>query len=103
MRNVVDDAEPPKRRRPWSDVRAWNAELLQTFLKAAKPDRLGLLARREHGDAARRASRLGVGGRRDVDLVGGGLSISRSLVSVSYELHESRGKTRNSPLPTSTR
>jgi integrase len=31
----------------------------------------------------------------DIDLAGGHLSISRSLVSVAYELHESRGKTRN--------
>jgi integrase len=29
----------------------------------------------------------------DIDLAGGHLSISRTLVSVAYELHESRGKT----------
>jgi integrase len=31
----------------------------------------------------------------DLDVTGGHLSISRTLVSVAYELHESRGKTRN--------
>jgi integrase len=32
----------------------------------------------------------------DVDLTGGHLSVNRSLISVAYELHETRGKTRNS-------
>jgi hypothetical protein len=47
----------------------------------------------EHGHASQVASRLRW---EDVDLAGGRLSIRRSLVSVAYELHESRGKTRNS-------
>jgi integrase len=32
----------------------------------------------------------------DVDLDARRLSVNRSLISVGYELHESRGKTRNS-------
>ena len=32
----------------------------------------------------------------DIDLATAHLSVNRALVSVSYELHESRGKTRNS-------
>ncbi len=32
----------------------------------------------------------------DIDLTAGTMSINRGLVAVAYELHESRGKTRNS-------
>jgi integrase len=95
VRNVVDDAEPPKRRRPRSDVRAWNAEQLQAFLKMAKSDRLFPAFWLAANTGMRRSELLGLRWE-DVDLAGGSLSISRSLVSVSYELHESRGKTRNS-------
>lgn len=95
VRNVADDAEPPKRRRPRPDVRSWNAEQLQAFLKTASADRLFPAFWLAANTGMRRGELLGLRWE-DVDLVGGSLSINRSLVSVAYELHESRGKTRSS-------
>jgi len=95
VRNVADDAEPPKRRRPRTDVRAWNATQLQAFLRTAKTDRLFPAFWLAANTGMRRSELLGLRWE-DVDLVGRNLSISRSLVSMSYKLHESRGKTHNS-------
>ncbi len=95
VRNVIDDAEPPKRRRPRSDIRAWNSLQLRAFLETAKSDRLFPAFWLAANTGMRRSELLGLRWE-DLDLAGGHLSISRSLVSVAYELHESRGKTRNS-------
>ena len=86
---------PPKRRRPRSDVRAWNPLQLRAFLETAKSDRLFPAFWLAANTGMRRSELLGLR-REDLDLAGAHLSISGSLVSVAYELHESRGKTRNS-------
>jgi integrase len=93
VRNVVVDAEPPKRRRPPSDVRAWSSTQVLTFLDTARSDRLFPALWLAANTGMRRSELLGLRWE-DVDLAAGHLSISRSLVSVAYELHESRGKTR---------
>jgi integrase len=95
VRNIADDAEPPKRRRPRTDVRSWNAAQLQAFLRTAKTDRLFPAFWLAANTGMRRSELLGLRWE-DVDFASGNLSINRSLVSVSYELHESRGKTHNS-------
>jgi integrase len=94
IRNVVADAEPPKRRRPRSDVRSWDAIQLRAFLETAKSDRLFPAFWLAANTGMRRSELLGLRWE-DLDIVGNHLSISRSLVSVAYELHESRGKTRS--------
>lgn len=93
-RNVVEDAEPPKRRRPRQDVRAWTSTQLLTFLETARSDRLFPAFWVAANTGMRRSELLALRWE-DLDLATGHLSISRSLVSVAYELHESRGKTRS--------
>ena len=95
VRNVVEDAEPPKRRRPRTDIRAWNSQQLQAFLETAKSDRLFAAFWLAANTGMRRSEVLGLRWQ-DLDLTAGHMSISRTLVSVAYELHDSRGKTRNS-------
>jgi integrase len=94
-RNVALSARvprPPAIRTP--EPRAWTAEQLQAFLKAAAGHRLfpvfWTLAMR----GMRRSEVLGLRWG-DFDSDAGTLSVNRGLVAVGYELHESRGKTRN--------
>jgi integrase len=95
VRNVVANAEPPKRRRPRTEIRAWNADQLHESLVSAKGERLFPAFWLAANTGMRRSELLGLRWG-DVDLTTPHISVNRALVSVSYELHESRGKTRNS-------
>src|SRR5271168_2886271 len=94
VRNPAELAHAPKRR-PLSsgEFRALNADQLGKFLNLAQNN--------THFAPLWLAANTGMGrgevlGMRwsDVDLEWARLSVNRSLVSVAYELHESRGKTR---------
>ncbi|MGH8946235.1 MAG: tyrosine-type recombinase/integrase [Acidimicrobiia bacterium] len=95
-RNVALVAHAPKVRSIQKvEQQAWTAPELQTFLREAAGHRLfpalWLLA----NTGLRRSELLGLQWD-DVDLDAATLSINRGLVSVGYQLHESRGKTSNS-------
>lgn len=95
-RNVALAAHAPKIRSiPRVEQHAWTAPQLQAFLREAAGHRLfpayWLLA----STGLRRSELLGLQWT-DVDLDAATLSVNRGLVSVGYELHESRGKTSNS-------
>ena len=95
-RNVALVAHAPKVRSiPRVEPQAWTAQELQAFLREAAGHRLfpalWLLA----NTGLRRSELLGLQWD-DVDLESATLSVNRGLVSIGYELHESRGKTRNS-------
>jgi integrase len=85
--------DPERRPLAGGELRAWNAEQLSRFLDIAR-------GHRHFGPfwlAANTGMRCGeLLGLRwgDVDLGGSRLSVNRSLISIGYELHESRGKTR---------
>jgi integrase len=95
VRNVASDAEAPKRRRPNGELRAWTAPQLQAFLQVARNDRLFPAFWLAANTGMRRGELLGLRWG-DIDVAGGHLSVNRSLNSVGYELHETRGKTTNS-------
>ena len=95
VRNAAAEAEPPKRRRPRGEIRAWSAVQLNAFLVAARVERLFPAFWLAANTGMRRSELLGLHWS-DVDLATAHLSVNRALVSVSYELHESPGKTRNS-------
>lgn len=83
-------------RRPLASAasRAWDAQQLRAFLDSAADHRLHAALWLSANTGMRRGEILGLRWG-DVDLdAGGRLSVSRSLVSVGYEVHESRGKTR---------
>lgn len=95
-RNVALLAHAPKLRSiPKVEQQAWTAQQLQAFLRQAAGHRLfpafWLLA----NTGLRRSELLGLRWD-DIDFDAATLSINRGLVSVGYELRESRGKTRNS-------
>jgi integrase len=95
-RNVAQATRAPKLRSiPKVEQKAWIATELQAFLRAAAGHRLfpafWLLAT----TGLRRSELLGLQWD-DIDLDHATLSINRGLVSVGYELHESRGKTPTS-------
>ena len=87
---------PKVRSIPNVEPQAWTAQELQAFLREAAGHglfaALRLLARYRD---LRRSELLGLQWD-DVDLDAATLSINRGLVSIGYELHESRGKTSNS-------
>ena len=95
-RNVALLAHAPKLRSiPKVEQQAWTAQQLGAFLRQAAGHRLfpafWLLA----NTGLRRSELLGLRWD-DIDFDAATLSINRGLVSVGYELHESRGKTSNS-------
>lgn len=94
VRNVASDAEAPKRRRPDDELRAWTAPQLHAFLHVARDDRLFPAFWLAANTGMRRGELLGLRWG-DIDLASGHLSVNRSLVSVAYELHETRCKTRS--------
>lgn len=73
----------------------WTAEQLQVFLRCAAGHRLFPAFWLAATTGVRRSELLGLRWD-DIDLREGTLSVNRGLVAVGYELHESRGKTRNS-------
>ena len=92
--NPAAVAHAPKRRPLESATsRSWTADQLKAFLDFASSSRhfaaLWLVA----NTGMRRGELLGLRWS-DVDLDGGRLSVTRSLISVGYVLHESRGKSR---------
>lgn len=95
-RNVALVAHAPKVRSiPKVEQRAWTIHELRTFLREAAGHRLFPALWVLANTGLRRSELLGLRWD-DVDLADARISANRSLVSVGYELHESRGKTTNS-------
>lgn len=95
-RNVALVAHAPKLRSiPKVEPQAWTALELQAFLREAAGHRLFPALWLLSNTGLRRSELLGLQWD-DVDLAEAIISINRGLVSVGYELHESRGKTTNS-------
>jgi integrase len=94
--NPAAVAHAPKRR-PLSSatLHAWNAQQLRAFLVVAADHRFHAALWVSANTGMRRGELLGLHWG-DVELDAARVSINRSLVSVGYELHESRGKTRTS-------
>ena len=94
-RNVALVAHAPTLRSiPKVEQKAWNAPQLQAFLRAAAGHPLFPAFWLASTTGLRRSELLGLRWD-DIDLAAGSLSVSRGLVAVAYEVHESRGKTRN--------
>lgn len=94
IRNPAEIAHAPKRRPLASaEIRAWNAEQLTAFLEFAGHHSLFAVLWLAANTGMRRGELLGLRWG-DIDLGASRLSVNRALVSVGYELHESRGKTR---------
>lgn len=86
------------RRRPIGSsgvAKAWNAYQLRSFLDHTAGHRMHA-ALWTAANTGMRRSELAALHWGDIDLDSRQLSVNRSLVSVGYELHESRGKTRTS-------
>ena len=98
-RNVALVAHAPRLRSiPKVEPQPWTAEQLRTFLRAAAGHRLfpafWLLA----ATGMRRNEVLGLRWD-DIDFERRTIALNRGIVSVGYELRETRGKTRNAPRP----
>jgi integrase len=94
VRNPAEIAQAPKRRPlATGELRARNAEQLTTFLELARGHRLYVALWLSANTGMRRGEVLGLRWG-DIDLEAERLSVNRSLISVAYELHDSRGKTR---------
>lgn len=95
-RNVALVAHAPKVRSiPKVEPQAWTAQELQAFLREAAGHRLFAALWLLANTGMRRSELLGLQWD-DVDLDAATISVNRGLVSIGYELHESRGKTSNS-------
>jgi integrase len=95
-RNAALVAHAPKLRSiPKAEPQAWTAPELQAFLRETAGHRLFAAMWLLANTGLRRSELLGLQWD-DVDLDAATLSINRGLVSIGYELHESRGKTSNS-------
>jgi integrase len=93
-RNPAEIAHAPKRRPLASaEVRAWNAQQLSTFLEFSAGHSLFAAFWLSANTGLRRGELLGLRWG-DLDLESRRLSVNRALISVGYELYESRGKTR---------
>ena len=94
LSNPAKVAHAPKRR-PLSSAtsRVWNAQQLGEFLSSAADHRCHAALWVTANTGMRRGEILGLQWG-DVDFDSAQLSVTRSLVSVGYELHETRGKTR---------
>ena len=92
--NPAQIAHAPKRR-PLSSVtsHAWNADQLRTFLAFTSDHRFHTALWVAANTGMRRGELLGLRWG-DIDIVNGRVSVNRTLVSVGYELHETKGKTR---------
>ena len=94
--NPAAIAHAPKRRPLASAIpRAWSARQLRTFLDLSGDHRLHSALWVSAYTGVRRGELLGLR-RGDIELDTARMSVSRALVSVGYEVHESRGKTRTS-------
>lgn len=98
-RNVALVAHAPKLRSiPRVEQQTWTAEQLQEFLRSAAGHRLFPAFWLAATTGLRRGELLGLRWD-DIDLRDATLSVNRGVVAVGYELHETRGKTRNSRRP----
>lgn len=94
LSNPAAVARAPKRRPLASAAfRAWNAQQLRAFLDVCADHRLHAALWVSANTGMRRGELLGLRWG-DVELEAARLSVNRSLISVGYELHETRGKTR---------
>ena len=92
--NTLRIAHAPKRRPLSSNTSSvWTAEQLREFLTLTRTHRSHAALWVTANTGMRRGEVLGLRWG-DVDLDAGTLSVTRSLVSVGYELHETRGKSR---------
>ena len=92
--NTLRIAQAPKRRPLSSNTSSvWTAEQLREFLTFTRTQRYHAALWVTANTGMRRGEVLGLRWG-DVDLDAGTLSVTRSLVSVGYELHETRGKSR---------
>lgn len=83
-------------RRP--EARSWTEDQLQQFLRAANGHRFFPLLWLTAMTGMRRNEVLGLKWD-DIDLKRQRLSLNRGLVAVGYEVHQTRGKTRNARRP----
>jgi integrase len=90
-RNVAAQATPP-RQQPNGDLRTWSAEELRAFLAHVEGDRLYAAYLLASTSGLRRGELLGLRWR-DLDLSGGRLSVTQTLVSVNYAVTFSSPKT----------
>jgi integrase len=96
LTNPAAIAHAPKRRTLASAIpRAWNAQQLRTFLDSSVDHRRHSALWVSANTGVRRGELLGLRWG-DIELDTARMSVSRALVSVGYEVHESRGKTRTS-------
>jgi integrase len=94
LANPARVAHAPKRR-PLSSTtsRVWNAQQLGAFLASTRNHRYHAALWVTANTGMRRGEILGLRWG-DIDFATAHLSVTRSLVSVGYELHETRGKSR---------
>jgi len=96
LTNPAEIAHAPKRRPLASATsHAWSAQHLREFLDSTVGHRFHVALWVAANTGMRRGELLGLRWG-DVDLDAARLSVHRSLISVGYQLHESRGKTRTS-------
>lgn len=81
-----------------TEAQAWTADQLQQFLRAATGHRLFPLLWLAAMTGMRRNEVLGLKWD-DIDFKRKTISLNRGLVAIGYELHQTRGKTRNARRP----
>jgi len=91
-RNVADQATPP-RRQPSGELRTWSAAELRAFLGHVEGDRLYAAYVLAATTGLRRGELLGLRWR-DLDLTAGRLSVTQTLISVTYAVSFSAPKTQ---------
>ena len=99
LANPAKVAHAPKRRPLSSNTsRVWNAQQLGAFLASTRDHRYHAALWVTANTGMRRGEILGLRWG-DVDFDTAHLAVTRSLVSVGYELHETRGKSRTARRP----
>lgn len=94
--NIALVTNAPKMRSiPKVEQQAWTADQLATFLRTAAGHRYFAALWTSANTGMRRSELLGLRWE-DLDTDNNTVSINRGLLSIGYELHESRGKTDNS-------
>ena len=99
LSNPAQVAHAPKRRPLSSNTsRVWNAQQLGAFLASTRDHRYHAALWVTANTGMRRGEIVGLRWG-DVDFDTAHLAVTRSLVSVGYELHETRGKSRTARRP----
>jgi integrase len=97
--NVALVAHAPRLRSiPKLEHHVWTPEQLRLFLRAAAGHRLFPAFWLAAATGMRRGELLGLRWT-DIDLTKGTIAVNRGIVAVAYELHVTRGKTRNARRP----